>query len=143
MVNSETNMFTLLVREDEIEYDLEGRIAYAEYKHKKRLFYKDYKSKNEGKVPSASKIRDWVDAQTYHVDEMRDKAAQTLETYYEARIDGDEDKLIIKTLGTEAGKSLANIRSIRSFFLQVAASVLASIILAAMVWLYLQSQTAT
>ena len=88
-------------------------------------------------------LRDWVDAQTYHVDEMRDKAAQTLETYYEARIDGDEDKLIIKTLGTEAGKSLANIRSIRSFFLQVAASVLASIILAAMVWLYLQSQTAT
>ena len=45
------NLFAQLVREQNIDqFDLEGRIAYAEYKHKKRLFYNAYQEEHESRL---------------------------------------------------------------------------------------------
>lgn len=142
-------MFALFVHEhSEQHYDLEGRIAYAEYKLKKRKFYADHVERNGGKVPTSAQVASWVEAQTYNVEDMREKAVTVLETYAELQIANVEEAIAEegerRALASEAGKALQSLQGMRfrigSFLLSVGASVTASLILGALLWFYLQGR---
>ena len=76
---------------------------------------------------------------------MREKAAQVLEAYAEDRIEAVTDILIrrgqLQAINSQAGEALKEMRSWRGFALQIAASVTASIILALIIWFYVQTQS--
>ena len=148
MDSDSESIFALFVQETDDVYDLEGRIAYAEYKHKKRLFYARHLAEHSS-APSKGETRNWVQAKTYHIDEMREKAANVLEAYADSRIEQESERLEnrgrLKALDSEAGKTLTSLRSwpsrLFNFFGSVLASVVASVALAVIFWLYIQSQT--
>ncbi len=146
MVLKRDNIFALLVRENEGQrYDLEGRIAYSEYKTKKRKFFETFAARNENKQPSEDEVRQWVHAQIYHIEEMRELASQVLETYAEGRIEAASEDQInmgrLKALDSEAGKAMIRLQSWRGFFYQVLAGVVTSVVLAILVWILVESNT--